>query len=365
MPFFLIYSGFCSLSALFLFRLHAAFQLYELGTPIIGTAGSGQAALAEDASTSFFNPAGMGLLSSTQFMLGSQLLIPYINFSQSIPATTIRGDNGSNAGMLIPGMDVYFAYRHSPRLSLGVSVTSPYGGVLNYTDGWVGRYVVQSVTFYTININPSLAVKILDCLTVGAGVAVEYMNLQEAVAIPNRITQLVDGQIKLSLANYAPGFNLGVMLTPWQHTRIGIAYRSRINHDLHGNATFLRLTETPNVKTTMVMPQNVIISFLQDIKQFSLLAELGWANWKSMHNTILHVQNFTVETALDWSNTWRLGLGGQYHLNPCFLIQAGASYDSSPTTTSRRFWFADGSANTCWCIMYKLIRQATPVYPDA
>ena len=37
----------------------AAFQFYELGAPSNGTAGVGQAALASDASTAYFNPAGM------------------------------------------------------------------------------------------------------------------------------------------------------------------------------------------------------------------------------------------------------------------------------------------------------------------
>src|SRR5689334_729948 len=58
----------------------AAFQFYELGTPIIGTAGVGQAALAEDASTAYFNPAGMAALQGTQFMVGSEVIVPYAHF---------------------------------------------------------------------------------------------------------------------------------------------------------------------------------------------------------------------------------------------------------------------------------------------
>lgn len=339
----------------------AAFQLYELGTPIIGTAGTGQAAVAEDASTAYFNPAGMALLPSSQFMLGSQLLIPYINFSKSIQRNSIPGDNGGNAGMLTPGMDVYFVYRHSPVTSFGISMTSPYGGLLNYNDGWVGRYIVQNVAFYTINVNPSMSVKISDWFAIGAGVAVEYINLQEAVAIPNRITSLIDGQIKLSLVNFAPGFNLGVMFTPSLHTRIGIAYRSRINHDLHGNATFLRIEQTPDAKTTMIMPHNVVMSFLQDFNRFTFLGELGWANWASMKNTILNVRNFSVVTPLNWRNTYRMGLATQFHVNSCLLFQAGASYDSSPTSSSRRLpdLPMDRQIRIGTGVMYKIIMPVT------
>lgn len=311
----------------------AAFQLYELGTPIVGTAAVGQAAVAEDASISYFNPAGMELLQRSQFMLGSQLLLPYTNFSKN-SSTTISGNNGGNAAALTPGMNLYYVYSYSPRLKLGISFTSPYGGSLSYNDGWVGRYVVQDATFYTINLNPSIAYRFNDWAAVGVGASLEYMNLQETVALP--IIKLIDGQAKISVANYAPGFNLGVMFTPYQSTKIGVAYRSQVNHHLHGNTTFLRINANPTTSTRMVMPQNAILSLAQDFNQFTLLGELGWSNWSSMHDTILTVANFSAVTPLNWNNTYRVGMGLQYRFDPCFLIQAGASYDSSPTSSSHR-----------------------------
>ncbi len=324
----------------------AAFQLYELGTPIIGTAGVGQAAVAEDASTAYFNPAGMGLLKTSQFMLSGQMLVSYVNFSQDKAATTIRGDNGGNAGLLTPGMDLYYVYSHSPKLKLGVSVAAPYGGSLNYTDGWVGRFVVQDVTFYAVDLNPSIAYRINRCLSIGAGATLEYINLQQTVALP--ITRFIDGQAKISVANFAPGFNLGAMFTPYESTKIGIAFRSQIVHKLHGNTTFLRINANPNTSTKMVMPPNVILSLSQDVtNHLTLLGELGWAKWSSMRDSILTVANFSSFTPLDWHNTYRVGLAGQYKFNPCFLFQMGASYDSSPTSSSRRICtrFAHGQTS--------------------
>lgn len=311
----------------------AAFQLYELGTPIVGVAGTGQAALANDASTAYFNPAGMGLLKQSQFMLGSQLILPYTNFARST-ANTISGDNGSNAGTLTPGMMLYYSYQYSPALNLGISVTSPYGGSLDYNDGWVGRYVIQNVLFYTINVNPSISYRLNNWALIGAGVAVEYIKLKQTVALP--VTPLIDGQATIDVADYSPGFNLGVLFTPYETTKLGIAYRSQITHDLHGDTSFYRIGDTPNTSTTLKMPHNVIMSLAQDINQFTLLGELGWSNWSSMQNTILTVQNYSAITPRKWHDTYRVGLGGQYHFNPCFALQAGVSYDSSPTSTSNR-----------------------------
>lgn len=89
------------------------FQLYELGTPIMGTAAVGQAAVANDASTSYFNPAGMTQLPSSQFLLGSVILLPDTQFSVG-SSNTIHGDNGGDAGILTPGVGSYYVYSFSP-----------------------------------------------------------------------------------------------------------------------------------------------------------------------------------------------------------------------------------------------------------
>jgi long-chain fatty acid transport protein len=311
----------------------AAFQLYELGTPIIGTAGVGQA-VTTDASSAYFNPASMTLSSHSQFMLGSQMLIPYINFSRNT-STTILGDNGSNAGNLTPGMGIYYSYSYSPKLKFGVSVTTPFGGSMSFDNGWVGRFSLQNVLFYTINLNPSVAYRFADWGAFGAGVSVEYMNMQEEIALP--LTRLVDGQAKISLASVSPGFNLGLLLTPSKTTQIGIAYRSQIVHHLSGNTTFLRIPITPSTSTKMVMPAELIVSASQAVSEnFKLLGEAGWANWSSMRAAVLTVAGYTATVPQNWSSTYRLGLGGQYQALSSLILQLGASYDSSPTTTSKR-----------------------------
>lgn len=312
----------------------AAFQLYELGTPIIGTADVGQAVVANDASISYFNPAGMTQIKSTQFMIGTQLIFPNMHFEKD-SSNTIPGGNGGNAGQLLPGAAFYYVYNASPKLKLGASVTTPYGGAESYDNGWTGKYVLQTMQFYTMNFNPALAYQINPWVSVGAGASVEYANLYQTVAL--RIEGFDDGDMTLKATNFALGFNLGTLLTPTDKTKIGIAYRSRINHDLRGTSTFLRISSTPTVSSNMIMPQNIIISLSQALSnKFLLLGELGWSDWSSMKNTVVNIQNFTTTTPRHWNDTYRIGLGGQYSLTQAITVQAGASYDSSPTSSAYR-----------------------------
>lgn len=311
----------------------AAFQLYELGTPVIGTAGVGQA-VTNDASIAYFNPAGMSLLPSSEIMLGSQLVLPFTEFSQNTQ-TTISGDNGGNAASLLPGIAMFTSYRYSPQLQFGVSLTAPYGGLLDYNDGWVGRYNVQNTQMFALNLNPAAAYRLNNWIAFGAGVSVEYAFLRQTVAIP--LSLLPDGQVKVDADNFAPGFNLGTIMTPTQTTKVGIAYRSRIHHSLEGDVTFYRISAMPSVTTTLEMPQNVIVSVSQKVlEKFTLLGELGWANWSTMQNTEVNTSKLSGSVPRNWDDTYRVGLGGQYQYSPVLLMQAGVSYDSSPTDASTR-----------------------------
>lgn len=312
----------------------AAFQFYELGSPVIGTAGVGQAALANDASTSYFNPAGMTALTTSAVLLGGQFILPYANFTPN-SSTTITGNNGGSAGLLAPGFDGYYVFRPMPKLGFGVSLTSPYGGALSYNDHWAGRYVVQQMTFYAVDLNPVAAYQFNSWLSFGAGIVVEYANLSQTLAL--RLSPTLDGQANIKVDNFATGFNLGVLVTPDAATKIGVAYRSQIVHHLSGNSDFLNISTTPATQSRMTMPANIIVSLARALtSQFTLLGEAGWSDWSSMRNSIISVDGFTAVTPMNWRNTYRVGLGGRYQVRQPLVLQAGVSYDSSPTNSAYR-----------------------------
>ncbi len=339
----------------------AAFQLYEVGAPINGTATVGQAAETKDASIAYYNPAGMTHIQGTQFLLGAQNTLQYTNFSPNA-STTIAGSNGANAGGLLPGLGAFFVYGATPSLKLGLSLTTPYGGALSYQNHWVGRYNVQQMMFYTVNLNPSIAYQINRWASVGAGISVEYANLYQTVAIPVSASPPFDGQATLKLDSAAPGANLGMLFTPSPNTNIGIAYRTQIIHNLRGNTNFANIATTPSTTSRMVMPSNIIASITQNVSpKATLLGEVGWANWSSMRNMVITIQGITADIPQDWSNTYRLGVGGQYKATPDFLLQAGVSYDSSPTSSSKRLPVLpmDRQIRVGLGIEYAMVRAAT------
>jgi long-chain fatty acid transport protein len=190
---------------------------------------------------------------------------------------------------------------------------------------------------YTLNLNPSIAYQINNWLAVGGGVAIEYANFYQTVALPVSKSPPFDGQATLKLDNTSPGVNLGVLFTPSPNSKIGVAFRSQIIHHLRGSTDFANISTTPSTTSRMTMPANIIASIAQNVTpKITLLGEAGWANWSSTKDLVVTIAGYTADTPQNWHDTYRLGLGGQYKFTSDFLLQAGASYDSSPTSSSKR-----------------------------
>ena len=116
----------------------AGFWLYEMGTPDLGTASAGRAALAADAATVFGNPAAdqaRPLAAAGRHAAGRGQ-----RSLRCDSGTTVPGGNGGNASGIVPGGSLYYAQSVTPDFKLGFWSGSYLGGSLKYEDGWSGRF---------------------------------------------------------------------------------------------------------------------------------------------------------------------------------------------------------------------------------
>ena len=148
----------------------------------------GGAAAADDASTIFFNPAGLTRLSGSQAIAGMHVLFPRRNSVTKVPPTSpataaAAVGEGGNAGSTIVIPNFYYSHRFNDRLSAGIGVFSPFGLSTTYDSTWVGRYHAVKSKLISLNINPSLAYRITDNLSVGAGINVQYLKAELSNAI--------------------------------------------------------------------------------------------------------------------------------------------------------------------------------------
>ncbi len=325
--------------------------LYEVGVPDLGTASAGRAALAEDASTTWGNPAGMTRLDDSQILIGFQPLIVTTEFDPG-PQTTPTGTSGDNAGGFIPAAGLYGVYSILPDLKVGASLNSYIGGSLDYDDDWVGRYYTTKSEILTFNFNPAIGYRILPWLSVGAGFSVQWAKLEAEAAINNLFDALPDGRLQYEDTDFGFGGNFGVLVEINDRTRVGFTYRSQVDQDFDSVPSFAQLGPIlqfalqgsgvlgANLGLDVTMPQEIMLSgFAQVTDELALLANFGWQDWSAFGNSSVSLASVPPRTlAVDagFNDTYHGAVGIHYRLGRPTLLQLGFAYDSSAVSDANR-----------------------------
>lgn len=326
--------------------------LYEVGSPDVGLAGVGYAARAQDAATVFTNPAGMTRLAQPALMVGAQPMYLNLEFNPdgntSAVASRLPGgaaaDDGDTSGWM-PAGGFYYVHPVNDRLRLGLALNGYFGLSLDYEDDWVGRYYVREATLQAAAIQPAVAWKVNDWLSVGLGVAAIYGILDEKIAVNNIAPALADGELEVSDEEWTVQFNLGLLVEPWQGTRFGVTYLSEADLDFSDRVEFSglgpgRQTALGNqglldakLDLGMTMPQAVMFSFYHEFtSRLALMANLGWQDWSRFGRVDVSVSSDTASsltTDLGYDDTWHAALGAQYRISDVWELTGGVAYDSA------------------------------------
>lgn len=399
----------------------AGFAIIEHSAQGLGTAFSGGAASAADGSTVYFNPAGMSRLEGTQVHAAGHVIITSFDFTdtgsfQATPAgnlpllpTASRSDDGGTIG-LVPNL--YYVRDLAPGWKFGLGVNAPFGLRTEYGRNWVGRYQAVESDILSINVNPSLSFKVSDDLSFGFGVNAMYLRakLSNAIdfdavcrgsvapavvagsglvpppAIPATVAATCtglpgsgssEGFVENEADDWGFGINAGLLYQVTPTTRVGIAYRSEVHHELEGDANFTvpagiaagafgpatqgtiaTLFADTSARANLDLPASLSASLHQRIgDKFTLLADATWTGWSSVQELRIDFgtpgQPDGVET-LGWDDTWRLSLGLEYAHNDRLTLRTGVAWDESPipnaaARTARlpdndRVWLAFGAS---------------------
>ena len=353
------------------------FALIEQGVKGLGNAYAGAAASAEDASTVFFNPAGMTQLSGSQVIAGVHAIKPSTKFSDDGSKSTITnlnttGGNGGDAADLALIPNLFLVADVSDEVKVGLGISVPFGLGTNYDKDWKGRYQAVETAVEVININPSLAFKVNPQWSVGLGANIQYFKakLSNAVdfssiclgtlspascaglglASPQNPT--TDGFADITGSSWGVGYNLGVLFAPSEVTRIGLAYRSQVKHSLDGTADFTLPASAPaaaqsvfgpvfadtSITGNIDLPSMLSLSAFHQLNDaWALLADVTRTGWSSYDKLVIEFENPAKdpsEEVNDWKNVNRYSLGINFTPNPTWTYRAGIAYDESPVPSA-------------------------------
>lgn len=328
----------------------AGLWLYEQGTPDVGTASAGMTSRAQDAATAFANPAGMTRLEGSQFMLGIQPI--YADVKSDVDVATFGGGNGGNAGGFVPSGGLFYVHSVSDDLKLGFSAGSYLGLGLTFDNDWAGRYYNQRVDFTTLFANGSVGYRINDWLSVGGGVSVVHGSLGYKAALNNVLDGRADGRVRFKDDDNDVGANVGVLIEPRKGTRFGLTYISKVDFDFKDDNLIRGAGPLLNValqvsglgggttKLKWTLPQQVMLGAYHELTdKLAIMGNLGWQNWSQFGQVGVSVDSTTsVSTTADanFQDTWHIGLGARYRVNPRWSVSGGFAYDSSPVSNADR-----------------------------
>ena len=372
----------------------------------MGTAYAGNAAVAGDASTVLTNPAGIFELEQPVFGFSAAATITAVDYTDRGSRTnplfgsepiSAPGDGSStlSGSPVTPG--VYYARKLNDQWAIGFGLNVPFATSSEYDEDWIGRYHAVESAVTAIDINPTVAYRVNDKVSIGGGISIQRASALltnkldsgatcELIAVragapdgtcdalmlqPN--VQADDSNLELEGSGTAVTFNLGILLKPKAGTKIGIAYRHGTQHELEGNATFdlnpaltQLLSSSPpprfldNTGSTISadLPATLDFSVAQMVhEKVELLGTLKWTQWTSFDELTSTFDNPAQDDSalpFAWEDTITASAGFNYNVNNKLSLRAGFAYDQSPIPNPRarsprgaandRYWYSAGGS---------------------
>ena len=323
------------------------FQINEHSARLTGTGYSGTAALAEDASMGFFNPAGLtrlkgGSVAGTASIIALQADLTATSASTfgTIPVTGANGSMEASGGTTEVVPSFHVAQRVADQWVAGFSVSAPYGAKIDYPDDSVTRYIGTLTQLVTYNLNPYAAYEPTPGLSFGLG-----FNAQELRAHINQKLYTPAGDVNsiIFATDWTYGWNAGVLYEIDELSRVGFAYRSQMSHTLTGPAKVYVPSGNVNqgdVRAGITFPDSYTLSGVLGLnEQWQLVGDLVFTHWArfqklsaSFSPPVLPVDSVYE----DFRDTWRGTVGAIWKMDDRWTLRAGTGFDQSPVTNASR-----------------------------
>ena len=370
---------------------------YRFGSQSVSAQGTADASGAEaaDASTIFYNPAGLSRLEGTQFLGGGTLVVPHSTYqdtgSKTFTGRDPRGTTKDYAPDAVFAPALYASKKLNEQWTVGMGMFVPYGAKLDYGNDWSGRYAITNIKLEAIALNPSVSFKLNERHSFGFGVTAEHMKaeLGQAVDVPGTVKAMhdkspaaaiafvtnigrtqgaaaagaaqqalnntKDGHASMDGDDWGFGFNLGYLYQMNEGTRFGIAYRSSISHKLKGDTIwdFSQVSNNAAVNgfisaasgkvnsealVELRTPETLSVNaFHQMDDRWALMGDVTWTRTSRLQNLDIQFPP-TAEGAerirQNWKDTYRVSLGANYKYSENLLLRAGIAHDQAPVRSA-------------------------------
>jgi long-chain fatty acid transport protein len=347
----------------------AGFQLKEQSAEGQGNSFAGQTAKAVDASTIFFNPAGMTRLKGNKVQSNLSYIDPSAKYDHG-------GNNATGSGYFpnsssVDGGEIafvpaaYAVWDYTDTVKFGIGVNAPFGLSTKYDKNWVGAEYNVFSEVKTINVAPSFAVKLNEQLSVGGSIQFQKIegtlsNQRISGAPPSSATTTLEAD------DTGFGYSLGFLYEYSDKGRVGFNYRSKIKHTLKGDISNPGIAALNfDAHADLTLPAVASLGIYHDVSdKWAVLADVAWTDWSQFDKLEVKADatgTTVASTEYHWDDTLFVAIGANYQYDDKLQLKFGIAYDEGAANDkyrtagipdATRYWTSVG-AN------YKLNQQST------
>ncbi|WP_298716425.1 outer membrane protein transport protein [uncultured Oceanisphaera sp.] len=315
----------------------AAFQLAEQNTTGLGRAYAGEGAIGDNAAVLGRNPAAMTLFDRPALSTGAIYINPDVDVTDN--------ETGEQANDIADEAVVPFFYYVHPinkQWVAGFGALTNYGLATSYSPEFSAGEIGGKTSLETINLNPNIAFKANEHVSLGAGVNAVYADAefiryagQKGADAPlglQRSTEIAN----LAGDDWGYGWNIGLLLEADKNNRWALTYRSEVDLTLEGQYSGLS-SVTPGMtepgKLDLTLPAIAEVSGFHQVQpDWAIHYGIMWTEWSSFKELkALGPQgNEQLQKDENFENSWRMSLGATHQLNDRWTLRGGLAYDKSP-----------------------------------
>ena len=338
------------------------------------------------AESMIFNPAGMAFMDKTVDLSAS------VSGVISDVSAVHEGIKYETSNDVSTPFQISGAFSIYDNLKAGITINTPYGSGIDWTDNWPGATLNQSVKIQVFNIQPTVSYRILPNLSVGAGLMVAWGNvdLNKGLLKASTINAMIPGVVKQQLveqgvpaeyitddmvnqyasqmylnneitpasvnlkgtAEVVLGFNVGAMWDINDKITVGASYRSKMDMKVKSGDAKLsynipneavqqvvqsKLNVLDNTNFAAQLPAVSVLTFGVSYKPIERLtlafdAQLsGWSDYEKLSIDFVGLDApFDQHITKNYSDAWAFRLGAQFAMTNRLDLRAGFIVDTTP-----------------------------------
>ncbi|WP_337921567.1 outer membrane protein transport protein [Vibrio cholerae] len=325
------------------FTQAAGFQLAEYSATGLGRAYAGEAAMADNASAQWRNPAMLTYLEGTQVSAGAIYVNPNVDVEGTVThqqlGKTHASSNDFAHDAVIPNF--YLSHQLNEQVALGFALGTNYGMETDLGTEFAASHFGNQASVISKEANLNIAYQILPQLSIGGGVRYVmgegYFGAtapaKNALKLPQGTTlKYMEGE------DNSWGWQVGSAWQINQNHRVGFAYKSEVVMDFEGHAEGVSYGSYKPGMMSVTLPATAeLASFHQLNDQWAIHASINWTDWSSFKElTAVFPEKSDLIKSENWEDNYRFALGTTYQYDAKLALRAGVAYDTSAVDDKNR-----------------------------